>query len=241
MNQMIQKIPYAYGCGVAAAILVAFGGLAASSRVQAAAPPGTGRFPDPPSIAGPIYKPALAGEELMRKTGSNKLVFIMRYAFQSNHFYTDFINGCTRFGGNLCTLDLKTGKTSALLPEMSEGIFDYLDLSFDAKKIVFGWKKSALEGFRIFECGIDGSGLRQLTFPPPDEALRIAKYANGPGNYRHQTDDMQPCYLPDGGIAFTSSRCEYGTLCNPDDTLSSTILHRMDGEALTSNNSPAVP
>ena len=232
MNHMIPEKHHA--SGVAAAILVAFGGFAVSSQAQAARPPGNtggiGRFPDPPTIAGPIYKPAPASDELIRKTKSDKLVFIERYAFQSNHFYTDFINGCTRFGGNLCTLDLKTGKTSALLPAMSEGIFDYLDLSFDARKIVFGWKKSPLEGFRIYECNIDGSGLRQLTFPPPDEASRIAKYANGPGNHRHQTDDMQPCYLPDGGIAFTSSRCEYGTLCNADDTLSSTILHRMDGD-----------
>ena len=102
---------------VAAAILVAFGG--------------SGRFPDAPRIAGPVYKPALASDQLIRKLGSDKLVFIERYAFQADHFYTDFINGCKRFGGNLCTLDLQTGEASALLPAMSEGIFDYLDLSFD--------------------------------------------------------------------------------------------------------------
>lgn len=178
MNHMIPKMHHVRSCRVAAAVLVAFGGLAASSRVMADATPGTGRFPDPPRLPGPIYKPALASDELIRKTRSDKLVFIERYAFQSNHFYTDFINGCTRFGGYLCILDLKTGKTSALLPAMSAGIFDYLDLSFNAKKIVFGWKKWAFDGFRIYECNIDGSGLRQLTFPPPDEALRIAKYNN---------------------------------------------------------------
>jgi hypothetical protein len=215
----------------ATAMLVLAGGHAAVAGA-ADGPPGggSGAYPDAPRLAAPDYRPPLTGEQLIEKLGAGRLVFIQRQTFQSNHFYTDFINGCTSFGGNLCILDLLTGKVSVLLPEMSGGIFDYLDLSFDARKVVFGWKKSPLEGFRIFECQLDGSGLRQLTFPPPDEALRIAKYANGPGNYRHQTDDMQPCYLPDGGIVFTSTRCEFGTLCNPSDQFSSTILHRMDGD-----------
>lgn len=117
MNHMIPRMPHA--CGVAAAIVVAFGGLGSPTRAVAAAPSGTpsggtGRFPDPPRIAGPIYKPAPAGDALIRKLGSNNLVFIERYAFQSDHFYTDFINGCKRFGGNLCTLDLNRAAESTL-------------------------------------------------------------------------------------------------------------------------------
>ena len=91
---LIPKLLEACGGRVAAAILVAFGGLAPATRAVADVPPGTagrgtGRFPDPPRMAGPVYKPALAGDELIRKLGSNKLVFIERYTFQSNHFYTD--------------------------------------------------------------------------------------------------------------------------------------------------------
>ena len=71
MNHVIPKM--LHGCGVAAAILVAFGGLAASSQAEAARPPGTaggtGRFPDPPRIAGPVYKPALASDQLIRQAG----------------------------------------------------------------------------------------------------------------------------------------------------------------------------
>jgi hypothetical protein len=121
------------------------------------------------------------------------------------------------------------------LPQMSEGIFDYLDLSFDAKKFVFGWKKEPKKGFRIYECNIDGTGLKQLTFRPDDEDERVANYDNSRNGgtarmYYHQTDDMHPCYLPDGGIIFTSSRCEYGTLCDSPDNLSSTVLHRMEAD-----------
>ncbi|MDP6044444.1 MAG: LamG domain-containing protein, partial [Phycisphaerae bacterium] len=38
-----------------------------------------------------------------------KLLFVKRFKYQSNHYYTDFINGCSKFGGNLCVLDLKSG------------------------------------------------------------------------------------------------------------------------------------
>ena len=165
----------------------------------------------------------------------DQLVFIKRYTYQSSHFYTDFIDGCHEFGGQLCILDLKTNQVRDLLPAMSDGIFGRFDLSFDARTIVFDWKKKLGEGFRIYEVGVDGQGLRQLTFPPADEAQRIKKYDNsflgGTGErYQHHTDDMHPCYLPDGGICFTSSRCEYGTLCDAPDILSSTILHRMDAD-----------
>ncbi len=164
-----------------------------------------------------------------------KLVFVKRYTYGSSHFYTDFIDGVENFGGNLCILDVKSGKVIDLLPPMKDGIFGRFDLSFDARRIVFDWKKSPREGFRIYEVGVDGRGLRQLTFRPDDEDERIAKYDNSAHGgtarmYFHQTDDMHPCYLPDGRIIFTSSRCEYGTLCDGPDHLSSAILHRMDGD-----------
>lgn len=165
----------------------------------------------------------------------DKLVFVKRYTFNSSHFYTDFIDGCGRFGGNICILSLKDGTVTELLPEMAKGIFGRYDLSFDGRKIVFGWKRSIPEGFRLYEAGIDGSGPRQLTFAPDDEQARIRKYDNsylgGTARiYNHHTDDMHPCYLPDRGICFTSSRCEYGTLCDGPDILASTILYRIDAD-----------
>ena len=46
--------------------------------------------------------------------------------------------------------------------------------------------------------------------------------------YHHGTDDMHPCYLPDGGIAFVSTRCQYGILCNASDLFTTSVLYRMD-------------
>jgi hypothetical protein len=171
----------------------------------------------------------------------DRLLFVKRYTYHSSHFYTDFIDGCGNYGGNLCVLDRKTGEVTDLVPEMADGIFGRFDLHFSAAKVVFDWKRSKREGFRIFEIRLDPETgrrlgeVRQLTFPPDDEEARIKKYDNSflggtARMYYHQTDDMHPCYLPDGGICFTSTRCEYGTLCDAPDVLSTTVLYRMDGD-----------
>jgi len=165
----------------------------------------------------------------------DRLLFVKRYTYQSSHYYTDFIDGCDNPGGNLCTFDLNDGTVTDLLPSMSGGIFGRYDVSFDGTRIVFDWKESMEKGFRIFEVGVDGTGLRQLTFAPPDEQARIKLYDNSftgawKGVYNHHTDDMHPCYLPDGGICFTSTRCEYGTLCDAPDVLATAVLYRIDGD-----------
>ncbi len=192
--------------------------------------------------------------ENLKKTAGNRakfrqlfpdvkhVFFVRRYTFQSSHYYTDFIDGCRHFGGNLCLLSLEDGTVEELVPELAGGIFGRCDLSYDAKRIVFGYKRALGEGFRIWEVGIDGKGLRQLTFPPADEAARIAKYRlEWHWGYYHHTDDMHPCYLPDGGICFTSTRCEFGILCDATDILTSSVLYRMDGDGSNieklSNNS----
>ena len=164
----------------------------------------------------------------------DRIVFIKRFAYYSSHFYTHFIEGCDRFGGNLCILSLQDGTVTELVPSLEGGIFGRFDLSFDARRVVFDYKRSIDEGFRIYEVGIDGKGLRQLTFAPPDEEERIKKYDlshfGGTSEiYNHHTDDMHPCYLPDGGICFTSTRCEYEILCDPG-FLTTTVLYRMDGD-----------
>lgn len=168
----------------------------------------------------------------------DKIVFVKRYTYQSSHYYTDFIDGCEKFGGNLCTYDLRSGKVSELVPSMRHGIFGRYDLSFDGKQLVFAWKEKEGVGFRLYEVGIDGSNLHQLTHDPPDERARVEKYwqrqlgswAGRAVTYRHHTDDMDPCYLPDGGIAFISTRCEYGILCDGPDYFTTTVMYRMDGD-----------
>jgi hypothetical protein len=167
-----------------------------------------------------------------------RIVFIKRNTCTSDHYYTDHVNDRAKPGGNLCVLNLSDGKVTELAGELKNGWFGRFDVSFDAKKIVFGWKKSAKQGYRIYEIDIDPStGLRakssrprQLTFPPRDEAQLVTKYGKSRGGlyYHHGTDDMHPCYLPDGGVAFVSTRCQFGILCNNDDVFTTSVLYRMD-------------
>jgi len=167
-----------------------------------------------------------------------KLLFVKRHTYQSSHYYTDYIDGCRYFGGNLCVLSLADGKVTELVPQLKDGIFGRYDLSFDARLVVFDYKARPGEGFRIWEVGVDGTGLRQITFPPADEPQRIEKYwqrdssvlRQRQADYRHHTDDMHPCYLPDGRLSFISSRCERGILCDTSDVLTTTTIYRMDAD-----------
>ena len=168
-------------------------------------------------------------EKVQRLLQADSIVFVKRKTFQSSHYYTDFIDGCVHFGSDLCLLSLKDGSVKELAPQLKDGIIGRCNLSFDAKKVVFDYKRKIGEGFRIWEVGIDGTGLRQLTFPPEDEAERIAKYRQHYHSmYHHHTDDLHPCYLPDGGVTFVSTRCEYGILCDGPDILTTSVLYRMD-------------
>ncbi|MHC5057836.1 MAG: HzsA-related protein, partial [Planctomycetota bacterium] len=181
---------------------------------------------------------AAAAKRLL-DAGIDKIAFIKRYTYQSSHYYTDFIDGCKFFGGNVCVLDLRTGKVKDLAPSLGKGIFGRLDVSFDAKKVIFDCKVDERTGFYIFEVGANGRGLRRVTGPPRDEELLKKKYRTHKGrnwckhacsydSHKSTTEDMHPCYLPDGKIAFASTRCRFGILCDGPDRLVTTTIYRMD-------------
>ncbi len=165
--------------------------------------------------------------------GFNKLLFVKRHTFTANHYYTEFINSAWTPGGNLCLLDLKSGAVTELAPELKEGVFERFDLDFDARHIVFAWKAEAQTGYRLYEIEIDPQTgerigeLKQLTFPQKDEAELVKLYRVN-DQYHHSTDDMHPCYLPDGDICFISTRCQYGVLCDGSDNFTTTILYRLN-------------
>ncbi|MBU4460753.1 MAG: hypothetical protein KJ579_09310, partial [Verrucomicrobia bacterium] len=69
------------------------------------------------------------------------------------------------------------------------------------------WRKAGTESFRLYEIQSDGTGLRQLT--------------DGGGPY----DDYEPCWLPDDGLVFVSSRCKRWVNCWLTQVA---ILHRCD-------------
>ncbi|MHC4505178.1 MAG: hypothetical protein ACYTFI_17890, partial [Planctomycetota bacterium] len=165
--------------------------------------------------------------ELRERLGADHVVFIKRYPYTANHYYTEYLNSRWTPGGGIFVLSLEDGSERQIATELKGGVFGRMDVSFDAKRIVFDWKRSNNEGYRIYEIGVDGRGLRQVLGAPADEAEVIKKYRLG---YHNGSDDMHPCYLPDGGFAFVSTRCKTSTLCNGADAFTTTVVYRMEAD-----------
>jgi hypothetical protein len=146
-----------------------------------------------------LRREALLAHPLLRR---HPLLFVVRRQFAPDHhntetfFQTGEINtGSYRGGGALKTLDVATGRTRTLLDAGPDGLIRDPEVSHDGTRIVFAWRQGRDAASHIFEIGADGTGLRQLT------ACREA-------------NDIDPVYLPDGGIAFTSTRDPKYCMCN---------------------------
>jgi hypothetical protein len=163
----------------------------------------------------------------------DKLLFVKRLTYGSSHIYSDFADGSRKMGGNLCILSpvSRDGKVTELVPELNGGLFGRFDLSFDAKKVVFAYKKDLQTPYRIYEIGIDGKGLRQITFGGGEEADTIKRYAGSCHGLGY--DDVEPCYLPSGKIMFASTRSQRSVFCFP---ISATALHVMDSDGKNIRN-----
>ena len=109
-------------------------------------------------------------------------------------------------GGQLCKLNFTTGEVTVLIDEKLGTVRDPV-VHYDAKKILFSYRKGANDTYHLWEINIDGSGLKQLT----------------DGIY----DDIEPVYLPDGGIMFVSSRARRWVNCWMTQVAT---LHRCDGD-----------
>ena len=86
------------------------------------------------------------------------------------------------------------GEVRKLAPE-EPGSFWRPDVSFDGKKVLYCCKLHDEKSFHLYEINIDGTGFRQLTF----------------GDY----DDLDPIYLPDAHIMFSTTRANTYIRCMP--------------------------
>ena len=114
----------------------------------------------------------------------------------SDEEYRDFSRD-RRPGGQLCLMTLlPNGETkNEILCETKEGTIRDPDVSWDGKRILFSMRKNYIDDdFHLYEYNIETKKVRQLTY--------------GLGFV-----DMEPTYLPDGSLLFTSSRCVQITDC----------------------------
>jgi len=138
----------------------------------------------------------------LRELGVEEILFAERNPGRdpSGHYYANFGYACTdenewlhgADGARLCRLDLKTGKLTVLLDDPQGGVRDPC-VSYDASKVLLSYRKGGTHHYNLYEVNLDGTGLKQLTS----------------GDW----DDVEPTYLPDGGIVFCSTRCQRYVLC----------------------------
>ncbi len=141
---------------------------------------------------------AIAAVEL-RKHGVEDIVFTVRRSDPDGHWYANFSywsNNPDRKlyhpGGKLCRLNVASGKVQVLLDDPEGGVRDP-QMHYDGKRMVLSYRPGDSPYYHLYEINVDGTNLRQLT--------------DGP------YDDMEPAYLPDGGIVFVSSRCKRMVNC----------------------------
>jgi hypothetical protein len=126
---------------------------------------------------------------------SSKVAFVSGYNIKPSFFaYTEGQSDAQHErtflpGSSLEILDLtQTPPVRQILLNDPDGVIRDPDISFDATKILFSWKKSLdQDDFHIYEMDIQTREIRQIT-----EGLGFADY--------------EPSYLPDDSIVFSSTR-----------------------------------
>ena len=163
----------------------------------------------------------------------DQLLFCKRAQPGYSHLVGQYFGWRQRPGGGLFVLE-KPGRSLAVRDlvgsQLPAGNVLEPCLSFDGRRIAFSFVEcpprtpdsktlpvneegTAEAYFHLYEINTDGTGLRQLT--------------------RGCYDDMMPCYLPDGGIAFVSTRRQSYSRCfgpNFSNRWHSYTLHRMNAD-----------
>jgi len=144
-----------------------------------------------------------------------KILFVKRHPFEPSHNYSVLLDAKGASGGAVCVLRVPRrdgrfepkGAKVLRLFEAGSGIARTPMASFSAQEVYFAYRRSRKDRFHIMVMRSDGSRVRQLT--------------DGPFH------DFWPCPLPDGGIAFISTRCRARFLCWRPQAF---VLFRMDAD-----------
>lgn len=146
----------------------------------------------------------------------------------------------SRPGGDIALLtlagpDAEPAVRTLLNGGLGPGHVHGIDLAWEADRVVFGYARTRTaeppegwldratnydlrrneEAIHLYEIGIDGRGLRQIT--------------DGPWS------DLDPTYAPNGDIVFVSERCGYSLQCNEwdkDETSCNLYCCKPDGSAV---------
>lgn len=158
-----------------------------------------------------LQREALLANPLLTR---HELLFVVRKQYRPDHHNTETmfqvgeINEASfEGGGALKALDLNTGVVRTLV-DAPEGIVRDPGVYFEGDRIVFSMRPEPKGYYHIYEINADGTGLKQLT--------------SAPG-----ITDIDPLYLPNGDIVFSSTREPKYCMCNRHIMAN---LFRMEGD-----------
>ncbi len=126
------------------------------------------------------------------------VLFAVRPLAGDLHYYENYGRrygeSCIRGEGGtrLCVLDLRTRKVRDILTDGDGAVRDP-QLSYDGRRALISYRPGGTDRFHLYEVDLGDGRLRRITGGP--------------------FDDVEPTYLPDGGIAFISSRCKRRVPC----------------------------
>ncbi len=158
------------------------------------------------------------------RLGFREMLLVQRKPLDISHVYVYHVEGFRPGGGlYIYTPDEKGGQLRRIF-DSGEGMITTADLSYDAREVVFALRRgghiasspiSHIEdisqysneehNYQVFRINIDGTGLVQLT--------------------HGKQNNLDPCWLPDGGIAFISDRRPAYAYCW---VTTSPVLYRME-------------
>lgn len=169
---------------------------------------------------------ALRRELLDGKLGFKDILLVKRKPLNISHVYVYHVEGFRPGGGLYIFSPNEEGGELKCIFDAGEGMITTADLSYDGKEVIFALRRGGHVGsnpvahiedisryedeeanYHIFKINIDGTGLTQLT----------------DGTY----NNLDPCWLPDGGIAFISDRKPAYAYCY---VVTSPVLYRMDSD-----------
>jgi hypothetical protein len=131
----------------------------------------------------------------------HEILFIEREQFARDHHNTATIfqkgeinEDSFSPGAAIKSVNLKSKKVRTIF-ETQTGVVRDPEISYDGSKILFSYRKDKDDDYHIYEINTDGSNLKQLT-------------------HQQGVSDIDPLYLPDGNIAFSSTREYKFCMCN---------------------------
>lgn len=173
----------------------------------------------------------------------DRLLFVKRFCQETYpDICLNHMPWVTRPGGDICVLSNPFSPPAEdrnvrylLNGALGPGHVHGMDLWFDASRVVFGYARArsadppagwldrrtnfelrrTVEPIHLFELGMDGDGLRQLT--------------------AGQWSDLDPTYAPSDDIVFVSERCGTSLQCNEydkDETSCNLYVMRADGSGM---------